>query len=119
MKKAVAGIFLNSRPNDRRMGSGETRLVERIEMGKTMAEVLRNNKWKPQLRKEVTDKGYEVMSISVLHGEQNGVDIAVAVRQPTMSMARKKPVTRAGRPVDEIVTDKKTMTAKQRAFRKR
>jgi hypothetical protein len=111
MTKAIIGLY---RHDERTKTS---RLVERIELGEDFAALTRRKTWKAEVTKAVADRGFEVVSIGLVHsGADLDVNIVVSIAQrPPAFGERRKPVTRGGRPVEGPVKTGKTMAAKRRA----
>lgn len=113
MTKAIIGLY---RHDERTKTS---RLVERIEMDEALDTLTRRKTWKAEITKVVNDRGFEVVSLGLVHsGADLDVNIIASITQKPPGLGEKrKPVTRGGRPVAGPINAGKTMAAKRRAAR--
>lgn len=94
--KLKIGIFMEGKPTERK--KGKTHLMEVIESPNyTLKDLtLKNREVKKQIEKNVTDRGYQIRSISVVADSDADYDISVVVQAPIFGISKKKPVKRTG-----------------------
>lgn len=118
--KAVAGIFEHWQKKNEagQIVDSGSRLIEKRELDMTADELHRKRGWRHALTAEMVKGGHKVLAVSILAEQQHGCDVAVTVEGTGLNTtARRKPVTRGGRGVDEPVEKKRTMAARRRAKR--
>lgn len=115
-KNAVVGLYRHD--HHANQGSGQSRLVDKVDMGVELKQFLRKRDWKAQVTEKIREKGYEVLALNVGH---SGADLDITIvasvdRKPPRFGERRKPVSVGGRSLsDGPVTGKKTMASKRRA----
>ena len=91
------------------------KLVDTYDLEKTIGEMMTDPMWKGKLVKQLTEYGYEVLSISVVKQEVQGCTVVATVKQSQQnSIHRRKPVTRGGKPIGKPLTGKRTMAEARR-----
>lgn len=115
--KAIIGLYRHD--PKAAGGKGQSTLVEKIELEQPLAELIRQKKWKQVVEAKVREKGFDVLSVNVVHsGADLDVNIVVTVdKKPPRFGEKKKAVTRGGNAVEGPVKAGKTMAAKRRAAR--
>lgn len=122
LRGAVLGILdvtmAESAPRNRPAPPG--RLIEVIDLGKSVSEMQKDRIWKQTITKMVNEKGYDVLAINVLHQtHQQGFNIAISVVRSKKGLPRNKPVSRGGAPLGPSRMGAKTMAARRRGGAKR
>lgn len=120
--KAVVGVFVGEQKrHEGRVVRSEAKLVEKLETGSTVGELLNDPHWKTRLAERCTQFG-TVLAVAVMRHEKQGCNVAVNVaptQERPLERRAKKPVTRGGVPIGDPVTGKRTMAGRRRKAAKR
>lgn len=84
--------------------SARPRVIERVTLDDRLGDLLARHDWRKAVADLCKGKGYEVVAVSLVHGEAvGGAHIVATVRQ--IGIARPgvgKTATLAGRPIDQV-----------------
>ena len=119
LRKAVIGLLdvtlAEGTPRNKPAPFGK--LVETIELKQSLSDLQRDRYWKEGLKKKVMEKGYDVLSVSILHQDHpQGFSIAISVVRSKQGLQRNRPVSRGGKEIGPP-TQHKTMAARRRGQR--
>lgn len=109
--KTVIGMYRHNPKTE------ESVLLQTLDMEEPLKSLLRRKAWKSEVEQLVMEKGFRVLSVSVVHGGSDGIHIAVSVTQQPQEFGRRVATTRGGKPMTGPVATSKTMAAKRRAAR--
>jgi hypothetical protein len=95
-----------------------TRLIEVRSLDAPRADLLRRRNWREALAAALQSEGWKIHALSVT-ADATGPDLVVYLERPDPSTApaRRRPVTRGGRPIGEPDLTKPTMAARMRQQR--
>jgi hypothetical protein len=120
--KAVVGVFVGEQKrHEGRVVRGEAKLIEKLETGSTVGELLNDPHWKTRLAERCQQYG-TVLAVAVMRHDKQGCNVAVNIapsEERPLERRAKKPVTRGGVPIGEPVTGKRTMATRRRKVAKR
>lgn len=115
-RKAVVGILsVKTKQRDRRgpVNREPAELVDTMELGKTIGDLLGDPHWRAKLTKKLEEYGHKVHALSIMRQDNDGYNIAATVVD-SIPNVRGKPVSRGGKPIGTPVTGRKTMAQHRR-----
>lgn len=116
-KGAMIAVFLTTKKRASGSAVQEKKIVEKLQLEKTVKELRASSLWKAHVLKMIKELGYEpVTTPSFLTVPVEGCELAMTVlkSEDGLTGRRAKPVTRGGRTIGAPVTGKRTMATVRR-----